>query len=139
MNIDQILNRASSSDSDDSKKKKKKSKKKEKEKSGNNNNNKGKKQQQQQEQTSNEASTSGTSSSSKQQQQQQTNKKRVKAPNSTWTIEDDAKLVDLVMSTLPRQDFTEYARILNKRDSQTVRYRWKVIVRRAKGSDNNND
>ncbi|CAN6610990.1 hypothetical protein TRVA0_004S03422 [Trichomonascus vanleenenianus] len=59
--------------------------------------------------------------------------KRIKAPNSTWTLEDDAKLVDLVLRTLPRQDYNEYARILNKRDAQTVRYRWKVIVRRAKG------
>ncbi|ANB13850.1 hypothetical protein AWJ20_4799 [Sugiyamaella lignohabitans] len=59
--------------------------------------------------------------------------KRSKAKNSTWAIEDDRKLVDLVMSTLPTQDFAEYARVLNKRDAQTIRYRWKVILRRAKG------
>ncbi|KAK9480072.1 hypothetical protein V1514DRAFT_318345 [Lipomyces japonicus] len=58
--------------------------------------------------------------------------KRRKAPNSTWTIDEDRKLVDLVLRTLPRQDFAEYAQILNKRDGQTVRYRWKVLVRRAK-------
>lgn len=60
-------------------------------------------------------------------------RKRSKAPNSTWTMEDDNKLLDLVLSTLPRQDYAEYARLLNKRDSQTVRYRWKVLVRRARG------
>ncbi|KAK9375284.1 uncharacterized protein V1513DRAFT_424837 [Lipomyces chichibuensis] len=61
--------------------------------------------------------------------------KRRKAPNSTWTLEEDRKLVDLVLQTLPRQDFGEYAQILNKRDGQTVRYRWKVLVRRAKGEN----
>lgn len=38
------------------------------------------------------------------------------------------------MATLPKQDYENYARILNKRDGQTVRYRWKVILRRAKGA-----
>ncbi|KAK9367506.1 hypothetical protein V1509DRAFT_640567 [Lipomyces kononenkoae] len=61
--------------------------------------------------------------------------KRRKAPNSTWTLEEDRKLVDMVLQTLPRQDFSEYAQILNKRDGQTVRYRWKVLVRRAKGEN----
>lgn len=61
--------------------------------------------------------------------------KRVKAKNSTWTLEEDKKLIELVTSTLPTQDFSEYARILNKRDAQTVRYRWKVILRRSKGED----
>ncbi|KAA8910830.1 hypothetical protein TRICI_004018 [Trichomonascus ciferrii] len=119
MNINQILNRASSSDSDDNDRTKKKK--------------------------HDEAVSQPPPSKQQQQQYQQqrpssqpsaaAGKKRVKAPNSTWTLEDDAKLVDLVLSTLPRQDFAEYARILNKRDSQTVRYRWKVIVRRAKGAD----
>ncbi|KAK9449352.1 uncharacterized protein V1518DRAFT_250691 [Limtongia smithiae] len=59
--------------------------------------------------------------------------KRRKAPNSTWTNEEDKRLVDMVLRTLPRQDFNEYAQILNKRDGQTVRYRWKVLIRRAKG------
>jgi Myb-like DNA-binding domain len=61
--------------------------------------------------------------------------KRLKAKNSTWTLEEDRTLIGLVMNTLPIQDFTEYARILNKRDSQTVRYRWKVILRRARAED----
>ncbi|KAK7207491.1 hypothetical protein BZA70DRAFT_264857 [Myxozyma melibiosi] len=59
--------------------------------------------------------------------------KRRKAPNSTWTIDEDRQLVEMVLRTLPRQDFGEYAQVLNKRDAQTVRYRWKVLVRRAKG------
>ncbi|KAK9384718.1 hypothetical protein V1515DRAFT_321792 [Lipomyces mesembrius] len=61
--------------------------------------------------------------------------KRRKAPNSTWTLEEDRNLVDMVLQTLPRQDFSEYAQVLNKRDGQTVRYRWKVLVRRAKGEN----
>lgn len=117
MNINQILNRASSSDSDDNDRTKKK-----KHDDGMPQPRPPKQQQQQQPQS--QPSSSATAG-----------KKRVKAPNSTWTLEDDAKLVDLVLSTLPRQDFAEYARMLNKRDSQTVRYRWKVIVRRAKGAD----
>ncbi|KAK9466012.1 hypothetical protein V1512DRAFT_31247 [Lipomyces arxii] len=62
-----------------------------------------------------------------------TRAKRRKAPNSTWTLEEDRKLVEMVLRTLPRQDFSEYAQRLNKRDSQTVRYRWKVLIRRATG------
>ena len=37
------------------------------------------------------------------------------------------------MATLPKQDYENYAKLLNKRDGQTVRYRWKVILRRARG------
>lgn len=59
--------------------------------------------------------------------------KRSKAKNSTWTIEEDRQLIDLVLNTLPVQDYAEYARILNKRDAQTIRYRWRVILRRARG------
>lgn len=38
-----------------------------------------------------------------------------------------------MLSTLPKQDFEKYSKLLNKRDGQTVRYRWKVILKRAKG------
>lgn len=62
-----------------------------------------------------------------------TRPKRSKAKNSTWTIEEDRQLIDLILNTLPVQDYAEYARILNKRDAQTIRYRWRVILRRARG------
>lgn len=39
----------------------------------------------------------------------------------------------MVLSSLPKQDYEHYARTLNKRDGQSVRYRWKVILRKARG------
>jgi hypothetical protein len=41
--------------------------------------------------------------------------------------------LDMVLSTLPKQDYESYAKKLNKRDGQSIRYRLKVIVKRAKG------
>ncbi len=56
--------------------------------------------------------------------------KRLKASNTHWTPEDDCKLLEMVLSTLPRQNYTSYAIKLNKRDSQSVRYRWRKLVKK---------
>lgn len=39
----------------------------------------------------------------------------------------------MVFSTLPKQNYENYARKLNKRDGQSIRYRLKVIMKKAKG------
>ncbi len=59
--------------------------------------------------------------------------KRSKASNTTWTSEDDSQLIDMVLSTLPRQNYASYATRLSKRDSQSVRYRWKRLIKKFKG------
>lgn len=45
----------------------------------------------------------------------------------------------MVFSTLPKQNYENYARKLNKRDGQSIRYRLKVIMKKAKGKLMNND
>ncbi|ODV64025.1 SANT/Myb-like DNA-binding domain-containing protein ASCRUDRAFT_73743 [Ascoidea rubescens DSM 1968] len=54
--------------------------------------------------------------------------KRFKKSNSHWSSEEEIELFRAIIMSLPRLDYKNLAKKLNKEDSQVVRYKWKTIL-----------